>query len=289
MHQNTFRSSNSRVPEENHRPYGLWLIFILIVLGLLFWRLKPNHPTQDPPPTPSSTPLSTEQLRQNLQILVTAHPELTIGVSFTELGSNAHTDIDGDVPFVGASTTKLITAINFMKKVEDGTYNMDIMLGDYPASFQLQQLINQSNNDSWDYFSSLLTMKEQESFAHSLGISSFKADTNSITPNDMVVLLQKLYSGNLLNEEDTKLILSYMQDTSEETILPPAIPSSATLYHKYGLLEGNMHDVAIIQQNGHTYFLAIYTNSEENLPDNDRKTIIQNLGKTIVDVVAKQK
>src|SRR5690606_3435621 len=105
---------------------------------------------------------------------------------------------------------------------------------------------NVSDNNSWAVLNQAVTSQGLESFARSIGITSYRYNGNTVTTTDMALLLQKLYKGQLLNREHTKLLYEAMQNTNNETMIPVVTPKGAQLYHKYGQLEDRLHDVAII-------------------------------------------
>ena len=59
------------------------------------------------------------------------------------------------------------------------------------------------------------------------------------------------------------MLLSYMQNTSNDDLIPDGVPTDATVYHKYGYLGGELHDAGIIVYNGHRVALTIYTKSSD--------------------------
>jgi beta-lactamase class A len=92
-----------------------------------------------------------------------------------------------------------------------------------------------------------------------------------------------MYSRQLLNQNDTGLLLSFMQNTNNETLIPAALPAGAVVYHKYGNLNNNLHDVAVIIYNGRTYVLAIYTRSN-GLADYTQSTaLIRRITQAVID------
>ncbi len=82
----------------------------------------------------------------------------------------------------------------------------------------------------------------------------------------MAKILAQLYQGKLINTAHTAELLSYMQHTNDETMLPAGAGSGVTAYHKYGLLDGNLHDVGLISKKGSTFSIAVYT---KNINDRD--------------------
>lgn len=234
--------------------------------------------------SPSKTLKPATDIIDALQQEVDAHPELNLGISYINLKTGQHLDVNGNQAFAAASTTKLLAAILFLSQVQNGTYSLDQDLGATDANYQLQQMINQSNNDSWDLFNNLLTSQGEQNYAISLGLQSYQWNGNLFSANDMATLLSKLYKDELLNKHYTDLLLSYMRDTNEDSLVPDALPEGPTIYHKYGEFEDNVHDGALIDDGKHLYVLVIFTNGKGMWNYDDRTQTIHE----IVQAVAKQ-
>lgn len=75
-----------------------------------------------------------------------------------------------------------------------------------------------------------------------------------------------------------------MQNTNNEDLIPRVKPSGATLYHKYGQLEGRLHDAAIIDYEGRPIVLVVYTKGD-NTTDSavlaSRTKLIQDLAQVV--------
>ena len=123
-------------------------------------------------------------------------------------------------------------------------------------------MINQSDNNDWETLMQFIGFQYQASYAKSININSYDVMNNRINPNDMSLLLQKLYTGKLLNQQDTNLLLSYMQHTNNDSLIPPAVPSGIKVYHKYGSFNGNLHDTAIIDNGKNPFILTIYSSTK---------------------------
>ncbi len=238
-------------------------------------------PQLSQPKTAITQTIATSRVKAAIQKVLDSHPELKFGVSLTDLDTDDHIDINGDQSFIAASTTKLITACSFLKNVQDGKDSLDEPVGIYPASYQLQQLINQSNNDSWDYFNNILGFQAQEPYAESIGAGSFKSNPNSWTANDMAKLLSQLYQGKLLDKNNTDLLLSFMHETIEERFIPPALPANAKVYHKTGNLDDLAHDGAIIDDGTHRYVLAIFSDGQGNFDYDQRAAVFHDIVKAV--------
>lgn len=250
----------------------------------------PSSPTPISSPTPTALPvLSSEQYSVNLsaamQSAVDANSDFIIGISFFDLDRGVSASVNGDFSFTAASTTKLLAAVTFLNGVEKGAYSLSQPLEDRSAEYHLQQMINQSNNHSWDLFNALLTLKGQENYAKSIGINSFDGQQNKITPNDMALLLRKLFTGELLQDGYTRLLLSYMDKTNEESFLPSGLPAGASIFHKYGIYEDNVHDGGIITDGNHRYILAIYTNGKGFYQYENRATIFHGIQSALTAII----
>ena len=87
--------------------------------------------------------------------------------------------------------------------------------------------------------------------------------------------------GSLLDSQDTAQLLSYMQDTNYETLIPAAVPEGITVFHKYGLLDDELHDVGILTQGDAAYALVIYTKGEDLSDVPERTEVIHQLTQTV--------
>src|SRR6478609_8275601 len=157
------------------------------------------------------------------------------------------------------------TAVNptaaYYHLVETGAASLDDPLGSYTAGFQLREMIQQSDNDSWSLIMDAVGHEELTEYAATLGVT-YDPETNTLTPAEMATIVAPLYSGSLLNPADTAQLLSYMQDTNYETLIPAAVPAGITVFHKYGLLGDELHDAAVLARGDTAYALVIYTKGQ---------------------------
>jgi len=72
-------------------------------------------------------------------------------------------------------------------------------------------------------------------------MSNYHSEGNTGSPSDIAVLLEKLYTNELLNSGNTRRLLSYMQNASESQYIPTAVPEGSKVYHKAGYLQDRAH------------------------------------------------
>ena len=223
-------------------------------------------------------------LDAKIQAIIDANSQYQIGVALVDVSSGAD---PADVheygvreQFVAASTAKVLAAAAYYHLVETGAASLDDPLGDYTAGFQLREMIQQSDNDSWSLIMDAVGHEELTEYAASLGVT-YDPETNTLTPAEMAGILSGVYSGTLLNAEDTAQLLSYMQDTNYETLIPASVPEGITVFHKYGLLDDELHDAGILTKDGTAYALVIYTKGQSLSDVPERTAVIHQLTQAV--------
>lgn len=206
------------------------------------------------------------ELDAKINGIIDANSDYQIGVALLDLSEGADAsravhEYGVDAAFVAASTAKVLAAEAYYHLVETGEASLEDPLGAYTAQFQLQAMIQQSDNDSWSLIMDAVGHEELTDYAASMGVD-YSPESNTLTPADMAHILAGLYSGTLLEPADTEQLLAYMQDTNYETLIPAAVPAGITVSHKYGLLGGELHDAGILTQGGKAYALVVYTKGD---------------------------
>ena len=124
--------------------------------------------------------------------IIGANGGYQVGVALLDTDGGDLHQYGVEQPFEAASTAKILTAAAYYSLVEDGLASLDDPLGAYTSGFQIQAMVQDSNNDSW-------------------------------------------------------------------SLLMDAVPDSVTVFHKYGLLDDELHDAAILSSSDGTYVLVVYT------------------------------
>jgi beta-lactamase class A len=203
-----------------------------------------------------------------------------LGVSLIDLSDGVVHSYGVQGNFVAASTAKILAASAYYHLVETGRASLTNPMGASTAGAQIRQMVQQSNNDSWALILRAVGYGRLADYAASIGIT-YDCTVNLLTPAEMARTLQLLYTGRLLNAGHTAQLLSYMQNTNFETLIPPAVPPGIGVFHKYGLLSGYLHDASILVKDGRAFVFVAYTRGLNYSDTGPRTRIIQQLTRTV--------
>jgi len=220
------------------------------------------------------------ELDAQIGAVIGANSRYQLGVALIDVADGEVHEYGVRTKFVAASTAKILAAAAYYQLVESGRASLTARLGASTAVVQIRQMVQQSNNESWALILHAVGHKGLTDYAASLGIS-YDRTVNLLSPAETARTLELLYSGQLLNPSNTEQLLSFMQNTNYETLIPAAVPAGVGVFHKYGLLEGNLHDASILVQGDRAFVFVVYTRGS-NLSDLPaRALIIQELTRTV--------
>ena len=210
-------------------------------------------------PKPVLSAVQSSAMASQINQVIQSYPGMDIGVAIQDLNSGKSYHYGVSEPFLAASVSKLLTATLFLHQVEQGQQTLSEPVGGYTAQYELQQMIEQSDNDAWQNLNDLLSHDTLQNYADSIGFTNYDPDQNTLTVDDISMLLGKIYSGALLNQSHSQLILNYMKDANYDSFIPASVPAGVKVYHKAGWLDDRFHDAAIIDNSKHPYVLVIFT------------------------------
>jgi beta-lactamase class A len=220
------------------------------------------------------------ELDARISAIIAANSRYQLGVALIDVSDGAVHGYGVQDKFVAASTAKILAAAAYYDLVERGLASLTARMGASTAGAQIRQMVQQSNNESWALILGAVGKQGLRNYAAKIGID-YDRTLNTLTPVEMARTLELLYTGRLLNTEHTRQLLSYMQNTNFETLIPAAVPPGVSVFHKYGLLFGNLHDASILAKDGRAYVFVVYTLGK-NLSDmNDRGRVIRSLTETV--------
>ncbi len=220
------------------------------------------------------------ELDEEIGEIIQANSAYAVGVSLIDLSDGVVHSYGAQGNFVAASTAKILAASAYYHLVETGRASLFAPLGSSTAGAQIRLMVQQSNNDSWALILAAVGQWGIADYAASIGIT-YDRTVNLLTPAEMARILQLLYTGRLLNAAHTAQLLSYMQNTNFETLIPPAVPPGIGVFHKYGLLFGNLHDASVLVKGGRAFVFVVYTRGVGYSDMGPRTWIIQQLTRTV--------
>lgn len=226
-----------------------------------------------------------QQLEANVNGLLATNSTIDIGVSVIDVKTGTKVNYGYQDAFHGASTTKVLTAAAFLHQVEQGQHSLTEQLSGATAQEHLRRMINRSDNNSWAVLNSTVGYSQLDAYAAQNGINSYKYIGNTMNAQDMALLLFKLYKRQLISPEHTNLLLSFMQNTNNEDMIPLATPAGGNLYHKYGQLDDRLHDASILEYKDRPIVLVIYTKAQagQDTGYNPRIALIQQIARAVFD------
>lgn len=225
---------------------------------------------------PAPAPGAAVDLPAEIQRIIGEHPDHRIGVAIMDTSDGALRSYGDVAPYTAASTAKVLTAAAYYHLVETGEKSLDTQLGAFTAAFQLKAMINTSSDDSWILLMRDIGYPRLTEYAATMGIT-YDPEQNLLAPADMARLLQQLSTGKLLNTGHTAELLGYMQHTNDEDLIPAAVSPEITVHHKYGVVEGYVHDAALLSAGDRSYAVVIYTWGPDDADSAARLDLIHEL------------
>jgi beta-lactamase class A len=211
--------------------------------------------------------INKQQLDQKIGELISDNSDLNISVSYKDISSGRTFHYGTNKSFVAASVSKLLTASYYLSEVDKGNRSLNDTIAGSNAKTLLRNLIVVSDNAAWVALDKSLGAGNLENFAVASGLQNYKHSNNTLTSDDVLALLNKIYRGGLLSRANTDLLLSYMQQANYRQYIVASLPSDATVYHKVGFLEDRLHDTAIVDNGRFPYILVIFTESKNGMFD----------------------
>jgi len=243
---------------------------------------------QTPSPSATAAPApAAVDLPAEIQRIIAEHPKHRIGVAVVNTRDGQLQSYGDVAPYTAASTAKVLTAAAYYHLVETGEKSLDAPLGSFNAAFQLKAMINTSSDDSWLLLMQDIGYPNLTAYAATLGIT-YDPEQNLLAPSDMARLLQQLATGKLLSADHTAELLGYMQHTNDEDLIPAAVDPSITVHHKYGVVEGYVHDAALLSAGDRSYAVVIYTWGPDDADSAARLDLIHELTQQITGALFPQ-
>ncbi len=211
-----------------------------------------------------------QELRDRLEEIALGY-EGVYGVAVLDPLSGKRVSLRGDEEFMAASIGKLPVLATLYRAAAQGELDLEEQIpilpedirdygdGELPASpvnefLSLREsayrMVNQSNNITWSMLDRRLgaqrIRKELEEMV--IRSSSYSDDLSGYftTPNDVLLLLEKISDPRYTSEELSEEMLDTMTETHLEDRVPERLPQDVRVAHKTGSYEDNFSDAAIV-------------------------------------------
>jgi beta-lactamase class A len=239
-------------------------------------------PAAQQPPEPAKNRTTDAEMASIINQAIANSPDIDISVSIIDLEANKTYHYGLDAIFDEASVGKLLTAIIYLHKVQQGEASLSTDIGGVPARQNLQKLIEQSDNVAWKSLNDFITHEYMLEYMQSQGFAKYNPKTNTVDSNAIAQLLGRLYKGKLLNKTHTQLLLGHMKNANRTDYVLAGLPAGVKAYHKAGWLEDRNHDAVIVDDGYDPYVLVIFTNGHRKYHPTTANSIIQEITQATV-------
>lgn len=198
--------------------------------------------------------IDSTELQSKLQIIVNNYPEFDIGIAFVSPQLGDPIAIDGEIPFVAASTTKVITAAYALHQAQLGNVSLNDIIGNDTLNNNIRNMIVHSDNDAWAVLLEYFAYDNITNFGNKYGAVGFDSIQNTINASAMASFMSVILSEGVLTNEYSSLLKDFMvqSDTGPITLEPRFLP----LIKKAGWLDDRLHLTGIIESDSRSDRLA---------------------------------
>lgn len=235
-------------------------------------------------PAAAEAPPRLQYLEQQLASISAANPG-NLGFAALDLETGEFVGINGDKAFPMASTIKVAIAANYLAQVEHGRRTLYDTISGRRADRLIEAMLIRSDNYATDLLiRDLGGPATIQAWLTQSGITGLRIDRNiaqllaarrdlydvrdSSTPRAMVMMLQKLDKGALLNPTHRSYLLDLMaRCMTGKNRIRGLLPAGASVQNKTGTLSNYASDVGFITlPNGRRVAVAIFARFGANRP-----------------------
>lgn len=207
----------------------------------------------------------------------------TFGIAAKDMQSNREYRLADDRVFDGGSTLKLAILAYLFNQASNNQFDLNetvtiqradvqnygtgsLRYQNMPQTLSYRQLVllitKQSDNTAAHVLGQRLNEERVQEFVNRIGLTNTSMVNHSTTARDMLLLVEKLYRGELADPALTKELLEQMRGTDFEDRLPAKLPAGTIVSHKTGdAIDGGYHDVGIVERDGKVYAAAIFSHA----------------------------
>jgi len=230
------------------------------------------------------------------------HLDGVMGVAIEDLAANDHCFLHEDEVFAQASSIKITVLANLYLQAQQGKLKLtdlytvqasdlvpdsDIMNGLTPGVTRITlrdlatMMVAVSDNAATNVLIDRVGMANVNAMLDSLGLphtrlrrkmmdleAAKQGRENISTPREMMMLLDAIYHGKVLNKESTDEFFK-MLSTNKASFIPRYLPADLKVANKPGELEAVRNDSGIVFVEGRPYVICVMTSFLRNERDGE--------------------
>ena len=233
------------------------------------------------PPAPDAVP-DPEALRDRLGEIAGLYPG-RYGLVVLDPDSHRGVSLNGKEVFTAASIGKLPALITLYREAARGELSLDDEIDILPEDIQnygtgelrlrapgtkitlrecAYYLMNKSDNTAWVMLERHLGKENIQAELASVGAVNTNYYAISTTPEDVLLMLERISDPSFTSEELSKEMLATMTGTDFEDRLPASLPPETRVAHKIGSYEDSFGDAGVVFYKDRTgaerrYFIVV--------------------------------
>lgn len=261
--------------------------------------LASETPTELPSPTASPTPSTTNSsgLETAVQNALTG-THGSYGVVVKNLKTNESYSVNADTQYESGSLYKLWVMASVFEQIKEGKLHENDKLSESveqlnkhfyidPDSAEktsgtisltvhdaLEQMITISDNYAALLLSDKVTLSSLSSFLQTNGFKEsqvgVKGNAPMTTPSDIALFFEKLYKGELTDQQYTEEMIGLLKRQRLNEKIPKYLPSGISVAHKTGELDDFTHDAGIVYTDNGDYIIVVLSKSDSRDLANER-------------------
>lgn len=193
--------------------------------------------------------------------------QTTTAVAMIDLSDRGYSGVNynSDIQFTSASTYKIYVAYAMIHDVETGQKNWHSPINGTTWETCLSRMIINSDNTCPERYLSLIGYSRFNEIVGGLGVSNktvFAPYDMRTTAADLALVLQKIYQGELMSDENKNRLFGLMEQQIYRQGIPAGVGDKGAVYDKVGFMDGLLHDAGIVHTDNGDYILVIMTNGE---------------------------
>jgi beta-lactamase class A len=247
-------------------------------------------------PSPGKQKILWQKLEARIQE-VDEHLDGVMGLAIEDLTTSDHYFLHEDEVFAQASSIKITVLANLYLQAQDGKLKLtdlytvqssdlvadsDIMNGLTPGLTRLTlrdlatMMVAVSDNSATNVLIDRVGIPNVNAMLDSLGLAHTRlrrkmmdlqaakeGRENISTPREMMILLDAIYHGKVLNQEGTADFFK-MLSTNKDSWIPRDLPAELKIANKPGSLEAVRNDSGIVFVEGRPYIICVMTSFLRN-------------------------